>query len=135
MPPFGLFNEKLKIKVGNHEIANIKREKLLGLLLDSGLSFDYDISKICKKASRKVCALARITSDINLSENLNRMNAFFKSQSNYCLFIWVCHSGKNNNKINRLPINRSLRIIYDVKQSSLNALLENDFSILIMNRI
>ena len=43
-------NEKVKIKVGNHEIANIKWEKLLGLHLDSGLSFDYDISKICKKS-------------------------------------------------------------------------------------
>ena len=78
--------------------------------------------RFAKKASRKVCALARITSGINLSKNLNRMNAFFKSQSNYYLLIWVYHSGKNNNKINRLPINRSLRIIYDDKQSSLNAL-------------
>ena len=31
------------IKIGSHEIANTKREKLLGVHLDSGLSFDYHI--------------------------------------------------------------------------------------------
>ena len=38
-------NEKVTIK----KIANTKREKLLGVHLDSGLSFDYyHISEICK---------------------------------------------------------------------------------------
>ena len=63
-------NEKVTIKIGSHEIANTKLEKLLGVHLDSGLSFDYHISKICKKASRKVCALARVTSSMSLSKNL-----------------------------------------------------------------
>ena len=54
-------NEKVTIKIGSHEIANTKREKLLGVHLDSGLSFDYHISEICKNTSRKVCALARVT--------------------------------------------------------------------------
>ena len=53
-------NEKVTIKIGSHEIANTKREKLLGVHLDSGLSFDYHISEICKKES-KVFALAIIT--------------------------------------------------------------------------
>ena len=61
-------NEKARIKIGSHEIANIKREKLLGVHLDGGLSFDYHLSGICKKASRKVCALARVTSGISLSK-------------------------------------------------------------------
>ena len=57
-----VLNEKVTIKIGSHEIANTKREKLLGVHLDSGLSFDYHISEIFKKASRsKVCALARVT--------------------------------------------------------------------------
>ena len=30
------------------------------------------------------------------------MNAFFKSQFNYCPLIWMCHNRDNNNKINRL---------------------------------
>ena len=61
-------NEKVTIKIGSHEIANTKREKLLGVHLDSGLSFDYHISEICKKASRKVCAVAIVTSSMSLSK-------------------------------------------------------------------
>ena len=63
-------NEKVTIKIGSHKIANTKREKLLGIHLDSWLSFDYHISEICKKASRKVCTLARVTSGMSLSKNV-----------------------------------------------------------------
>ena len=95
--------EKVTIKVGSsHETANIKREKLLGVHLDGGLSFDYHISEICKKASRKVCALARVTSGMSLVKKRTLMIAFFNSQFNYCPLIWRCHSRENNNKINRL---------------------------------
>ena len=72
-------NEKVTIKIGSHEIANTKREKLLGVHLDSGLSFDYHISGICKKASRKICALARATLGMSLSKKLTLMNVFFNS--------------------------------------------------------
>ena len=63
-------NEKVTIKIGNHEIANTKREKVLGVHLDNGLSFDYHISEICRKASRKVCRLVRVTSGMSLSKNV-----------------------------------------------------------------
>ena len=53
-------NEKVTIKIGSHEVVNTKREELLGVHLGSGLSFDYHISEICKKASRKVCTQARV---------------------------------------------------------------------------
>ena len=54
-------NEKIMIKIGSHGIANTKCEKLSSLHLNSELSFDYHISEIWKKASRKVCALSRVT--------------------------------------------------------------------------
>ena len=44
MFPFYFFvssNEKVTIKIGSHEIANTKVEKLLGVDLDSQLSFDH----------------------------------------------------------------------------------------------
>ena len=68
----------------------LKCEKLLGVHLDNGLSFDYHISEICRKASRRVCALARVTSGMSLSKKRTLMNAFFNSQFNYCLLIWMC---------------------------------------------
>ena len=58
-------NEKVTIKVDSHEIAaNTKCEKLSGVPFDSGL--DYHISEICKKASRKVCTIAKVTSGMSL---------------------------------------------------------------------
>ena len=53
------------------------------------------------------------------------MNAFFKSQFNYCPLIWISHSRGTTNKINRLH-ERRLRITYDDKRLSFNALLERD---------
>ena len=126
-------NEKVTIKIGSHEIANTKREKLLGVHLDSGLSFDYHISEICKEASRKVCALARITSDMSLSKKRTLMKAFFNTQFNYCPLIWMCYSHENNNKINRLH-ERCLRVIYNDKRSSFHALLERDGTVSIHKR-
>ena len=99
----------------------------------SWLSFDYYISKICKKAICKLCTLVRVTSGMSLSKKRTLMNAFFKSQFNYCPLIWMCHSRENNNKINRLH-ERCLRIIYNDKRSSFNALLEKDGSVSIHER-
>ena len=60
-------NKKLTIKIGSHEITNTKRGKLLDVHHESGLSFDYHISEIFKKTSRKGCMLARVTSGLSLS--------------------------------------------------------------------
>ena len=88
------------------------------------------IAKICKKASRKVCVLARVISGMSLSKKRTLMNAFFNSQFNYCPLIWMCHSRENNNKINGLH-ERCLRIIYNDKRSSFN---EKDGSVSIHER-
>ena len=45
----------------------------------------------------------------------------------------MCHSRENNNKINRIH-ERYLRIIYNDKRSSFNALLEKDGSVSIHER-
>ena len=47
-------NNTVKIKIGNFDISNSKSEKLLGVKFDHKLSFDYLISELCKKASRKI---------------------------------------------------------------------------------
>ena len=61
------------------------------------------------------------------------MNAFFKSQFNYCPLVWMCHSRINNTKISRL-LERCLRIMYNDKTSSFGNLLKKDYSISIHKR-
>ena len=91
-------NDNVKFRKGNFEIENTKKEKLLGMQFDNKLSFDYHLSEICKKASRKLYALGRVTPYMNLSKRKILMNAFFNSQFSYCPLTWMCHSRIINKK-------------------------------------
>ena len=70
---------------------------------------------------------------MSLFKKRTYMNAFFNSQFNYCPLIWMCHSRENNNKINRLQ-EECLRITYNHKPLSFNALLEKGRSVSIHER-
>ena len=85
-------NDNVPIRIENFQIENTKREKLLGTKFDNKLSFDYHLSETCKKASRKLYALDRVTRYMNLSKRKILMNAFFNSQFSYCPLICMCHS-------------------------------------------
>ena len=45
---------KIKIEIGDFEIENSECEKILGVYFDNRLTFDYHISGLCKKASKKI---------------------------------------------------------------------------------
>ena len=123
-------NKPVGIKVGDYTIDNSECEKLLGVKIDVNLNFNDHISDLCKKASRKISALARVTPFMGLSKRKLLMNAFFTSQFSYCPLIWMCHSRSNNRKINMLH-ERCLRIVYNDKQFSFTKLLNKDSSVLI----
>ena len=48
-----------------------------------------------------------------------------ESQFKYCPIVWMFHSGRTNNKINRL-YERALRIVYDDNVSTFDRLLTMD---------
>ena len=58
------------------------------------------------------------------------MNAFFKSQFNYCTFVWICCNISLNTKINPLH-DQCLEIVYNDKKSNFNELLVKDGSVFI----
>ena len=126
-------NNTVKIKAGNFEIANSKSEELLGIKFDHKLFFDDRISELCKKTSRNIHALSRI-SYMNISKRHILRNPFLKSQFSYCPLVWICHSCAYNSKTNRLH-ERSLQMIYSDKQSPFETLLEKDGTVSIHNRI
>ena len=61
------------------------------------------------------------------------MKTFFFPQFKHYLLVWMCHSRKLNNKINRLQ-ERALRIVYNDKSSTFYQLLEKDKSVTIHTR-
>ena len=96
---------------------NNKEQKLLGIKLDSSLSFKGQITSLCKKASRKLHALARIVNYMDLPKRKVLTKAFITSQFSYCTLIWMFQSRTLNNRINNIH-ERALRLTHKNNQSS-----------------
>ena len=117
-----------KYKIGDYTKVNSESEKLLDVKLE--VNFYDHISDLCekKKASRKICAWARITRFMGFSKINSLMNAFFTSQLSYYPLISMCHNDSNNRKIN-IVLERCLSMICNDKQLSLTELLDKDSSV------
>ena len=102
-------NQDVGINIGCCTVNNSQEEKLLGVLIDSNLNFEKYVSYICKKAGNKLFALSRISTYLGTDKLRLLMRAFVTSQFQYCPLVWIFHSSKMNNKINRLH-ERALRI-------------------------
>ena len=90
---------------------NSKSEKLLDITIDSNLSFQSQVNNLCKKASSKIHALARVALYMNIRQRRMIVDAFFNSQFGYCPLIWMFYGRMTNNKINKLH-ERCLRTIF-----------------------
>ena len=72
---------------------------MLGVKFDNKLTFEKRITDIYRKASRETYALPRIAPYMDLPKRRMVMNAFFNSQFNCCLLIWMCHNRMTKRKI------------------------------------
>ena len=122
------------IKIKESAIESSNSEKLLGVTIDSKLSFDDHITILCHKASQKLHALSRVASYMSFDKKRILLKTFITSQFNYCPLVWMCHSRGLNNRINNLH-ERALRIVYQDKKSDFETLLKNDKSVTIHVRI
>ena len=122
---------KHKLMLGDASITNSNQVKLLGINIDNELTFKEHINQICKTASCKLNALARIIPYMNLEKRKLIVNAFFDSQFNYSPLIWMCHKRDLNNKINRIH-ERCLRLIYGDKTSSFAELLNKSKTVTLL---
>ena len=103
---------------------------MLGVHIDSKLSFDSHVSKLCQKASNKLYALARISPYMNQNKLRYLMKAFITSQFQYCPLIWMFHSRQLSQKINKIQ-ERALRITYKDTESTFDELLQKDCAVTI----
>ena len=120
-------------KIGEFDVKNSREEKLLGVKIDSKLSFENHVSSLCKKASQKLHALARVVNFMDLAKRKSLMKAFITSQFNYCPLIWMFHSRQLNNRINKIQ-ERALRLVYKDNKLTFDDLLKLDNSITIHQR-
>ena len=81
------FKAPTDVSIGHSSLKTCTKETLLGILIDSELSFDQHVSSICRKASEKLYALARSATFVSFEKRKTLMKAFIKSQFNYCPLI------------------------------------------------
>ena len=120
--------DSVSVKIGSSTIANSTEEKLLGVTLDSKLTFEQHVSNLCQKVSNKLYALSRIAHYMDHARLRMLMTSFINSQFQYCPLAWMFHSRKLNTKINKLH-ERALRITYRDQESSFEDLLGHDNSV------
>ena len=126
-------NSNLTANVDGNVIESEGKQVLLGISIDSNLSFNKHINNLCKKASAKLNALARIAGYMDFPKRRLIMKAFITSQFGYCPLIWMFHSRALNNKINSIH-ERALRITYNDRTSTFEELLNKDNSVSIHHR-
>ena len=66
-------NTDVTAKVGEFDVKNSREEKLLGVKIDTKLSFENHVSSFCKKANQKLHALARVGNFMNLAKRKSLM--------------------------------------------------------------
>ena len=123
----------INIIVDNQTIFNSSCEKILGINVDKKLKFNTHVTKLCKKASQKLHALARMSNFMSVNQKQLIINAFIYSQFNYCPVISMCHSRSLTTKINRIH-ERALRIVYNNNCSSFDVLLQKCESVTLHHR-
>ena len=122
-----------EIKIGENLVKESKIGKLLGITFDNNINMKEHIKGICKQASNKLYALARISSYLDESKRKILMKSFILSQFNYCPIIWMYCQRQSNNLINRIH-ERALRIAYNDYVSNFEVLLSKDNAMTIHER-
>ena len=119
----GLQGEKrLRLNIEENKIPTAGHVKLLGVEIDSKLTFSKHIETLCSKVNKKVSAFARLNNYISREQALTVCNAVILSNFNYCPLIWLfCNKGANK-EIDRTH-KRALRILYEDYESSFETLL------------
>ena len=126
-------SENYSLKVEECYIQNSTNKKLLGINIDNKFSFDKHVELLCMKASQKLHALSRISHYMGAKQRKLIMKAFIISQFGYCPLVWMFHSRKMNNRINKIH-EISLRIVYKDSTSTFRELLQKDNSVSIHER-
>ena len=91
-------NESFEENINENRIFNTRFGKLLRVTFDNQLNFNHRISKICKTASNKLYALARVSHYIDEDRRRILLNSYFSSHFNYFPLIWMNHNKSINKK-------------------------------------
>ena len=81
---FGEKSEKVKTHVGEAVIEDSGKETLLGITVDTKLSFRTHVQSLCRKTSQKLHDLSRISAIMDSKKIKLMVNTFVFSYFSYC---------------------------------------------------
>ena len=93
--------------------------------IDNKLHFEEHVEELCKNASQKVSALARISPLMKFEQRKRIVNFIITSFFSYCPLLFMFYSRRLNNCINHIH-ERALRIICQDYNLSFVELLKKD---------
>ena len=101
-----------RIQLNNNQVDLSSEEKLLGVTIDSGLSFDSHINNVLKKCNSLLYLLSRIKMFLTVPMRKLFFNAYILPHLDYCCIIWGTCSASQEQKLVRFQ-KRAARLILD----------------------
>ena len=126
-----LGNSRATVTIDNNYAESEDEQVLLGIAIDPNLTFENlinSISGICKKASQKLNALARIVKYMNMQKRRTVIKSSVTSQFCCCTLMWTSHKKRLNKKINYMHERVEL-FTYKDNTPKFQALLNIDHSV------
>ena len=113
----------IRLEFSGKTILSSNEIDFLGITIDTKLSFDSHITKICRKASRQLNALKHLGFYIPLDTRKILSNSFIISNFNYCPLVWYFSTVKQLQKIEKIQ-EIVLRFLHDDYESDYLTLLK-----------
>ena len=106
------------VKFSDHElVSNVSSATLLGLDIDSHLSFSQHVDKICKKLSQHIALLRKIKVYLPLRQRLLYYNSIINPIITYASAIWSCVDNESSNRVLKLQ-KSAARVILSADRDS-----------------
>ena len=92
----------LQLHVNATELQQVNSHKLLEVMIDSLLTFDEHVEKLCTKLSLRIAVLQKIRCFLPLDQRKLYYNAMIKQQMEYASTVWISCSAENMQKVFKL---------------------------------
>ena len=115
-------DSSITVSVDGSNIQSSTDLKLLGVTIDSRMTFNAHIREVCKKTSMKIGALLRLRNIIPTDAKLQLYKAAILPNFTYCHTVWHFCRASDSRKLERLQ-ERALRAVYNNKSATYEQLL------------
>ena len=113
----------INIDIDGNKVSYYQNIKLLGVNIDSQLTFNDHISEICKKVSQRVGVMTRLRNLIPTTAKLQLYKAAVLPYLTYCSIAWHFCRGSDARRVERVQ-ERGLRAVFCDWNANYKQLLE-----------